>query len=154
MYVCRCRKCNQWNHWEQVCRNKQAHDRKAKPSLWKQTGGWIPQAKTSQNKVHTVEQANSNSDELFFETIQIDSSHVTPVKDEAFAKLQVKLHNINRPNPVLKVKVNTGTQGNILPLWIYRKHVSTPCGWKWPSHRDCTKSDQTDCIQWNPNTPA
>ena len=132
MYVCRCRKCNQWNHWEQVYRNKQTQDKKAKPSLWKQTGGWIPQAKTSQNKVSTVEQTNSNSDELFFETIQIDSSHVTPVKDEAFAKLQVKLHNINRRNPVLKVKVNTGTQGNILPLWIYMfpHHVQSP----WVGH--------------------
>ena len=26
----RCRKCNQWNHWEQVCRNKQARGWKTK----------------------------------------------------------------------------------------------------------------------------
>ena len=116
----RCRKCNQWNHWEQVCRNKQAQDRKAKPSLRKQPGGWIPHAKSSQNKIHTVEETNSDSDELCFETIKIDSSNVTPVKDEAFAKLQVKLPNVDHPNPVLKVKVDTGAQGNILPLRIYR----------------------------------
>ena len=114
------RKCNQWNDWEQVCRSKQAQDRKANPSLRKQPGGWIPQANTGQNKVHTVEQTNSDSDELCFETIQIDTSNDTPVKDEAFAKLQVKLSNVNHPNSVLKVKVDTVAQGNILPLRIYR----------------------------------
>ena len=113
------RKCNQWNDWEQVCRSKQAQDRKANPSLRKQPGGWIPQANTGQNKVHTVEQTNSDSDELCFETIQIDTSNDTPVKDEAFAKLQVKLSNVNHPNSVLKVKVDTVAQGNILPLRIY-----------------------------------
>ena len=86
--------------------------------------GWIPQAKTSQDKVHTVEETNSDSDELCFETIQIDSSNVTPVKDEAFAKLRVKLPNVNHPNPALKVKVDTGAQGNILPLRIYRNMFS------------------------------
>ena len=111
----RCRKCNQWNHWEQVCRNKQARDQNAKPSPRKQPGRWMPQAKTSQNKLHTVEETNSYSDELCFETIQIDSSNVNSVKDEAFAKLQVKLPSVSHPNPVLKVKVDTGTQGNILP---------------------------------------
>ena len=90
-----------------MCRNKQVQDRKAKPSLPKQPWGWIPQANTGQNKVHTVEQTNSDSDELCFETIQIDTSNDTPVKDEAFAKLQVKLSNVNHPNSVLKVKVDT-----------------------------------------------
>ena len=100
---------------------QQAQDRKAKPSLRKKPGGWIPQANTGQNEVHTVEQTNSDSDELCLEAIQIDTSNDTPVKDEAFAKLQVKLSNvINHPNSVLKVKVDTVAQGNILPLRIYR----------------------------------
>ena len=103
-----------------MCRNKQAQDRKTKPSLRKQPGGWIPQVNTGQNKVHTAEETNSDFDELCFETIQIDTSNDTPVKDEAFAKLQVKLSNVNHPNSVLKVKVDTVAQGNILPLRIYR----------------------------------
>ena len=88
--VTRCRKCNQWNHWEQVCRNKQAQDQKAKPSPRKQPGGWIPQQRQVRTR-YTVEETNSDSDEWFFETIHIDSSTVNPVKDEAFLKLQVKL---------------------------------------------------------------
>ena len=33
------RTCNQWNHWEQVCRNKQTQDWRAKPSPRKQPEG-------------------------------------------------------------------------------------------------------------------
>ena len=116
----RCRKCNQWNHWEQMCRNKQTQDWRAKPSPRKQPEGWIPQKKTSQNKVHAVGETNSDSDELCFETIHIDSSNVNLLRDEAFAKIPIELPNVDHPNPVLKVKVDTGAQGNILPLRIYK----------------------------------
>ncbi|XP_029212518.2 uncharacterized protein LOC114976273 [Acropora millepora] len=116
----RCRKCNQWNHWEQVCRNKQIRDWRAKPSPRKQPEGWIPQKKASQNKVNAVGETNSDSDELCFETIHIDCSNVNLLRDEAFAKISVELPNVDHPNPVLKVKVDTGAQGNILPLRIYK----------------------------------
>ena len=65
-------------------------------------------------------QSNSDFDELLFASIQIDSSAVNPARDEAFAKVQVELPDINHPKPMLKMKVDTGTQGNILPLRIYR----------------------------------
>ena len=90
-----------------------------------------------------------HSYELFFETIHVESSNATPVKDDAFGKLQVKLPDVNNPNPVLKVKVDTGAQENILPLRIYRNmflhHVD---------ENGLPTSNQTDCIQWHPNTPA
>ena len=69
----RCRKCNQWNHWEQVCKiNKQ--DQRTKPSPRKKPEAEKPQDKASQNKVDVVEETSSDFDELCFETIQIDSS--------------------------------------------------------------------------------
>ena len=87
-----------------------------------------------------------HSYELFSDTI---SSNVTPVKDDALAKVEVKLPNVNNPNPVLKVKVDTGAQENILPLRIY---------WNMFLHHvdenGLPTSDQTDCIHWHPNTPA
>ena len=67
-----------------------------------------------------MEESNSDFDELLFESIQIDSSAVSPTSDEAFTKVQVELPDINHPKPVLKMKVDTGAQGNILPLRIYR----------------------------------
>ena len=68
-----------------------------------------------------MEESNSGLNELLFESIQIDSSAVNPTRDEAFAKVQFELPNINHSKPMLKMKVDTGAQGNILPLQIYRK---------------------------------
>ena len=114
----RCRKCNQWNHWEQVCRSKQTQDRKNKPPHRPPPKSMS--SKSNQNRIHVVEESNSDFDELLFESIQIDSSAVNPARDEAFAKVQVELPDINHPKAMLKMKVNTGAQGNILPLRIYK----------------------------------
>ena len=57
---------------------------------------------------------------MCFEAIHVDSSNVNLLRDEAFAKISVELPNVDHPNPVLKVKVDTGAQGNILPLRIYK----------------------------------
>ena len=107
---------------------QQAQDRKAKPSLRKKPGGWIPQANTGQNEVHTVEQTNSDSDKLCFETIQIDTSNDTPVKDEAFAKLQVKLSNvINHPN-CAQSESRYCRPRKYSAFANLSEHVSIPCG--------------------------
>ena len=77
------------------------------------------------------------------------------MKDEAFAKLQVKLSKVNHPNSVLKVKVDTVAQGNILPLRIYRDMFPHHVDEKGlPTETAPSHADQTDCLQWNPNTPA
>ena len=52
--------------------------------------------------------------------IQIDSSTVNLARDEAFAKVQVELRNVNHPKPLIKMKVDTGAQGNILNFPVYR----------------------------------
>ena len=77
-------------------------------------------SKSNQNRIHVVEESNSDFDELLFESIQINSSAVNPARDEAFAKVQVELPDINHPKAMLKMKVNTGAQGNILPLRSYK----------------------------------
>ena len=67
-----------------------------------------------------MEELNSDFDELLFESIQIDSSAVNPARNEAFAKVQAELPDINHPKPMFKMKVDTGAQGNILSLRIRR----------------------------------
>ena len=57
---------------------------------------------------------------MSYVSIQIDSSAVNPARDEAFAKVQVELPDIHHPKSMLKMKVDAGAQGNILPLRIYR----------------------------------
>ena len=49
------------------------------------------------------------------------------MRDEAFAKLKVYLPNVDRPSPVLKVKVDSGAQRNILQLRIF-KSMFPDCG--------------------------
>lgn len=121
-YGARCRKCNQWNHWQQVCRNKQTQDRKTKTPFRQQFEEKKPQDKTRHSKVNVVgAEANNDFEELLFETIQIDSSSVDGKRDEAFAKISLKIPEIDHPNPMLKIKVDTGAQGNVLPLRIYSK---------------------------------
>jgi len=77
------------------------------------------------------------------------SSTVNPARDEALAKVLVVLPNVNHPIPMLKMKVDTGAQGNTLALRIYRNtfpgHVDgngLPTGTK-------TYPDPTDNIQWS-----
>ena len=71
-----------------------------------------------------MEESNPDLDELLFESIQIDSSTVNPATDEAFPKVLVELPNVNHPKPMLKMKVDTGAQGNILHQYqIGRAHV-------------------------------
>ena len=65
-----------------------------------------------------MEESNPDIDELLFESIQIDSSTVNAARDEAFAKVLVERPNVNHPKPMLIMKVDTGAQGNILPLRI------------------------------------
>ena len=101
-------------------KNKQTQDWRTKPSPRKQPETEKPQDKTSQSKVHVVEDTSSDFDELCFEAIHIDSSSVNLGRNEAFAKIKVELPNVDHPSPVLKVKVDTGAQRNILPLRIYK----------------------------------
>ena len=105
-------------------------DGKPSSSLKRQPVGWHPQDKASKGKVHTVEEINSDFDELCFETsIQVDSSNFKPVRDEAIAKIQVDLPHIDPPNPMLKVKVESDAQGNVLPLRIFKNMVPGQVAW-------------------------
>jgi len=65
-----------------------------------------------------VEETNSGFEKLLFENIKIDSTGADVERNEAFAHIKVKLTNLGNPNALLKVKVDTGAQGNILPLRI------------------------------------
>lgn len=78
------------------------------------------QDKESQGKVHTVEEINSDFDELCFKSIQVDSSNFKPVRDEAFVKIQLDPPHIDHRYPTLKVSVDSGAQGNVLPLRVYK----------------------------------
>ena len=133
-YGTTCKECGKPNHWAVVCRSK-----KYKQS-WK---GKNPQPtkgetrpsdqhkgkpnssirhKGKPKKLHEMTQSSQSPDDLQeeletlkFECISIDTISTS----EAFAKIDILL----KPNvpATLKAKVDTGAEGNILPLRIYRQ---------------------------------
>ena len=105
-----------------MCRNKQAHGQQTRSPPQLQFDGRKKYDQEKQSKVHMVEETNSDFEELLFENITIiDSTGADVERNEAFAHIKVKLPNLGNPNALLKVKVDSGEQGNILPLRIYGK---------------------------------
>ena len=68
-------------------------------------------------------EAKEYVESLMFESIEINNVQATPendVRDDVFADLDITLKN----TPVthtLKVKIDTGAQGNVLPLGLFRR---------------------------------
>ena len=106
-YGTRCRKCRQNNHWEQVCKNKQVQERQFRPLPQPLFEGQKVQDKTEKSKVHSAK-VSSDFEELLIETIWVDSTYIGVERDKTFVKIKVKLPDINNPNVMLKVKVDTG----------------------------------------------
>lgn len=125
-YGTKCKSCGIMNHWENCCRQKaqgktfrrqdQSHRRpeetgKKQPQKWSQ----IQRPK----KLHEMKQEETEDyteivEDIQFETISVDQIR----RNEAYAVVRIDLGK--RP-ATLKGKVDTGAQGNILPLRIYQK---------------------------------
>ncbi len=77
-------------------------------------------------------------DQLRFESIQINHVSKMTKHDEAYADIGIKLED--KANPAkLKVKVDTGAQGNILPVRIFRR--------MYPKKLDCAGYPKQDDTQ-------
>ena len=72
-------------------------------------------------------------------------------RDEVFAKLDIKLSNKDRRQTAdLKVKVDTGAQGNILPLRIFRRMFPEKLTAEgYPSHGAVTPRSNTTLSAYN-----
>ena len=84
-------------------------DRQFRPSSRLKVEGQRAQDKSKKSKVHSVEEAqilrSCCSRPLGSIVLQND---IGVERDEAFAKIKVKLPDIDNPNVMLKVKVDTG----------------------------------------------
>lgn len=132
-YGTKCRSCGNMNHWQKVCR-------KGKQGISKmETGGQRVQAnqkfgyRPTQKERHSRGQQFSHSKQvhgmMYDSNDDILDEHVEALKlecisvdsigrREAFAELNISL-GPKRP-ATLKVKVDTGAEGNVLPLRIFR----------------------------------
>ena len=120
-YGTKCRSCGKDNHWAKVCRstssytNEHREPKSAPPRF--QRGHTH---RKGNSKIHNIEadDAGLEFDMLTFNHITVSS--IESSRDEAFVQINVKLtsrpgvHNLN-------LKVDTGAQGNTIPLETFRK---------------------------------
>lgn len=124
----KCSNCGKLNHWKRVCRSKskpqQPPRERYKPNANKQRG--TNRAKRSVNELSNdqdlVEQNDQRETDIEFNVIHIDlNQSQAKHRDEIMAKLEIQVPNESR-RCTLKVKVDTGAEGNILPLRTF-KHI-------------------------------
>ena len=118
----KCRKCGKIGHWKAMC-NPQLGQKKKPPGQKKKN------KKQSPDSDKKVDNITDNMDDMFeslhFESINVDtveSTDATAVdnRDEVFVDLKVKLAQRAGIHS-LRVKVDTGAQGDVLPVRIFRK---------------------------------
>ena len=133
-----CKSCGKYNHWASLClSNKQkthkpshrSPSRERGRSNYRSQGGArkkTPKRHTGRNYLKTDsinEQSDTDEVDEHFEMLSFGDITVSSMKaqhDEVFANVKIKLSN--RPGiHNLKLKVDTGAQGNTLPMSTFRR---------------------------------
>ena len=130
----KCNYCSKPNHWESVCRQRKAEyrgtsmnrtrpmskSRNRKPQYRAQTPSYSSHADAVSSDTMNVHQITPGLENLNFDTIEIYNVNGSPVHAmrEATATLDIEVGH--RP-ATLKVKIDTGADGNILPLRIFKR---------------------------------
>lgn len=128
----KCANCGKIGHWKRVCQSQSKHTQKQRRSRPKSRtrGSYANRGRTPSSsrkgKVHAMEKQDiaDQFESFSFETVEIeqkiDATSKVDVRDQVFAKLDIKLQNCpDSPVHFLTVKVDTGAQGNVLPLRVF-----------------------------------
>ena len=97
--------CKKLNHFAEVC-----------------------QSKARRQRIHGIRDSKDSAAETSFESIVFESvtignlPHGTPEssRDKVFVSIQVNLAQSNNRKTTISAKLDTGAQGNILPMRLYR----------------------------------
>lgn len=122
-----CNVCGKANHWARVCRSKPRRDSR---SLSRQRrnfkGRSVYRSKERQSRGKHIgdkdresREINEQFEEITFESITVNM--VKPVRNEVFVSVKVDLLRSSSCPTTLKAKLDTGAQGNILPIRLYRQ---------------------------------
>ena len=138
-YGSQCDSCGKANHWKNVCRATGQQDTARFRSVGRscpfqqrprsQSRHRVPIAErrpthrhrdNSHTRVHAVEQSPTLAESFDALTFDIVNVADADTRDEVFSSLNITLADKPNVPATLKVKVDTGAQGNILPLRIFR----------------------------------
>ena len=75
--------------------------------------------KTTNDKDRLYKDINDQFEAITFESISVNA--VRPTQNEVFVTLKVDLNRNDNCLTTLKAKLDTGAQGNILPIRLYRQ---------------------------------
>ena len=133
-YGTRCKGCNGMNHWQSVCRRSQQKpintERKptpSKPYASNNRGryqGYQGQGRQNRHKLHEMtnedhededyDELHQDIDAMKFECLSVNGIY----KTEAFAEINILIEP--KKPAILKAKIDTGAEGNVLPLRIFK----------------------------------
>ena len=126
----KCRACGRRGHCDAACRGKSTTDG-PKPSSQK------PRRPRSQSRsgrrgntqaVHQLRVNEDSNDDVPFQHLEFNSVTDNDGRDEIFATPDISLRNGARErDATLKVKVDTGAQGNILPVPCFKRKYLPNC---------------------------
>ena len=124
-YGTECKSCGKVNHWARVCRSKReprslSRQRRTTRARSKHRntvrGG---KEKTANDKDKQYKDINDQFEAITFESISVNT--IRPTQNEVFVTLKVDLNRNEYCSTVLKAKLDTGVQGNILRIRLYRQ---------------------------------
>ena len=133
-YGTECYTCGKPNHWKDFCRDgkqkprqsfrgQRGHGQRGHGQRRGTSGSRGGRGGKQQRKIKTM-QADDVDDEDFdyhtFSTVTVSTVTSAPQRDEAFVKLKLKLYNRPGIHNII-TKVDTGAQGNTLPLRLFRE---------------------------------
>ena len=151
-----CENCGKPNHWKAVCQseaqklrgqqNRQPlYDRQPQPAPSKNTYRAQDRKNYRRRKVHAVAQEDTSDEDSDFECVSFSQITVDSVtqdtRDEVFAHINIQIPEKPHIPAELKVKVDTGAQGNLLPLRIFRQMC--------PARTDLLTHSQTILTAYN-----
>lgn len=129
----RCGFCHRYNHWQIVCRsalntgygNRRPRSRSRGRGRGRGRGRSQRRGRSPsphQRNIHEVSDQGATSLGESFERLSFASVDVTnDTRDEVYASINVTLDRKPDTPATLQVKVDTGAQGNLLPLRIFRR---------------------------------
>ena len=124
-YGTECKTCGKANHWARVCRSRReprSHSRQRKTPRSRSNYRNIDRGakgKTANDKEQQYKGINDQFEAITFESISVNA--VRDAHSEIFVTLKVDLNRNDNCSTALKAKLDTGVQGNILPLRLYQQ---------------------------------
>ena len=124
-----CRRCGRKNHWDIVCtETDQTAEKEGRHHGYQQSSRGAAKSSNVRGKatVSTIDECpDVNADSMVFETISMHMDSMgdaqNSARDQVFVNLALRDVTWNGRKMELRAKVDTGAQGNVLPLRIYQK---------------------------------